>query len=56
MYRPRLKYFKERKPNEFFPEVVVGTVDITLQTSHGLIIIKEEKNVFQKHLRNKSFS
>jgi hypothetical protein len=30
MYRPRLKYFKERKRNEFFPEVV-GTVDITLK-------------------------
>jgi hypothetical protein len=51
MYRPRLKHFMERKRSE----VVVDTVDITLQTSHGLIItpnIKEEKNVFQKPLPN----
>jgi hypothetical protein len=31
IFRPILKYFKERKRNEFFPEVVVGTVDITLK-------------------------
>jgi hypothetical protein len=31
MYRPILKHFKERKRKEFFPEVVVGTVDITLK-------------------------
>jgi hypothetical protein len=31
IYRPILKHFKERKRNGFFPEVVVGTVDITLK-------------------------
>jgi predicted transcriptional regulator len=36
-------------------EVVVDIVDITLQTSHGLIItpIIKEKNVFQKPLPKK---
>jgi hypothetical protein len=38
MYRPTLKYFTERKRNKFFPEVAIGTVDITLKTSKGLII------------------
>jgi hypothetical protein len=31
MYRLRLKHFKERRRNEFFPEVAVGAVDITLK-------------------------
>jgi hypothetical protein len=38
MYRPRLKHFKERKRNDFFPELVVGTLNITLKSSHGLMI------------------
>jgi hypothetical protein len=48
MYRPRLKYFKERKRNEFFPEVIVGTVDITVKTSHGLIITSNSKDEKKK--------
>jgi hypothetical protein len=39
---------KERKCNEFFPEVVVGTVDITLKTSHGQIITSNIKHTHKK--------
>jgi hypothetical protein len=39
MHRSSLKHFKDTKRKEFFPEIVVGTVDIILQTSHCLIII-----------------
>jgi hypothetical protein len=39
MYGPRLKHLKGRKRNEFSPEIVIGTIDIGAQTSHGLIVI-----------------
>jgi hypothetical protein len=52
MYGPRLKHFKERKGNEFFSEIVVGTVDMTFKTSHSVMITPDikKKNVFQGHL------
>jgi hypothetical protein len=43
MYRPRLKHFKERNRNDFFPDIVVAIVDITIQTSHGLTITSNIK-------------
>jgi hypothetical protein len=52
-HRPILKYFKGRKRNKFFPEVVVVTVSITLKNSHGQIIITSTtyaRNVFQETL------
>jgi hypothetical protein len=39
MYGPRLKHLKERNRNEFFPGIVIATIDIGAQASHGLIII-----------------
>jgi hypothetical protein len=47
MYKHRQKP-KERKRNKFFPEVIDGTADIILQTSHSLIItsnIKQQNSV-----------
>jgi hypothetical protein len=52
MYRPRLKYFKERKRNEFILEIVVGTVDFTLQISHGQAVTANiKKTRFKKTFR-----
>jgi hypothetical protein len=33
VHRSRIKHFKERKRKEFFPELIVGTVDITVESS-----------------------
>jgi hypothetical protein len=52
-----LKNFKERKRNECFPEVVVATVGIALEPSHGLIITPniKEQNLFQGPVPKSNF-